>query len=419
MPRSCDKAQPLATWHCSRLPLVLVVAALAAACHPSRPWVSVASTVAVPQDSRVYDQRFSAAADSAVQALHAARIRLNAPALSAAVSIDGSLVWAGVVGWSDVQSGTAATVETEFRIGSTSKAITATALARLVDTRRLALDRPISEYLATLPNRAWSPITLRQLASHTAGIVDYTLNRDLWGLWQSIRETRHFESAREALAVFDDSRLVARPGDRFLYTSYDVNLIGAVIESATGRPFPAALDSLVLFPLQVRGMYAQHTADSSRQAVFYESRAQRWRRWRRVDHSYKWPSGGLVATPSAVATVGSAWFDTTFISAQTREAFWTPQRLSSGALNEQSYALGWRVQSSSALWGSGERVSVVHHGGVSKGSFSWLIIYPQYRLVVALAMNARADSFRSFMTEEPPISRLFLHTLDAPAARRQ
>ncbi|MEM6531601.1 MAG: serine hydrolase domain-containing protein [Myxococcota bacterium] len=51
---------------------------------------------------------------------------------SAAVSIKGRVVWAGAVGFADIASARPVTPDTRFRIDSTSKALTATALARLV-----------------------------------------------------------------------------------------------------------------------------------------------------------------------------------------------------------------------------------------------------------------------------------------------
>jgi len=181
-----------------------------------------------------------------------------------------------------------------------------------------------------------------------------------------------------------------------------------LIEWRTGRPFPAAMDSLVWSPLGVTGISAAGVGDSSRLATFYERRGEEWRRWRAVDHTYKWPSGGLVASPSAVVRIGSAWFDSTFITPATRDDFWTPQRLADGTVNEQSYAVGWRSQRSTRLWGEDHLVHAVHHGGVSKGSFSWLVLYPEHRVAVALAMNARAEAFASFSSVEPLLTRLFM-----------
>ncbi|MCX9148410.1 hypothetical protein [Erythrobacter sp. WG] len=51
----------------------------------------------------------------------------------------------------------------------------------------------------------------------------------------------------------------------------------------------------------------------------------------------------------------------------------------------------------------------VHHGGVSKSAHSWLVIYPEQRLVVALNANARLDEFGDFIAIEQAITRAFLN----------
>ena len=390
---------------CARGLATVGLVALHACAHGST-WRSMPPADTAPASMHVADARLAPIADSALAHLRAARERVGAPALSAAITIDGALAWAGVVGWADLERRTPATLATEFRLGSTSKAITATALARLVDADRIALDTGIARYLAPLPNRAWAPLTPRQLASHTAGIVDYATNRDLRGLWRSLRETHRYTSATAALDIFDGSGLRYRPGTRFLYSSYDVNLLGAVMEAVTGASYPLLLDSLVVRPRGAHSMHAQGVADSNAHAVFHESSGSGFRPWRPVDHSYKWPSGGLVATPSDVARIGGAWFDTTYISAATRERFWTPQRLADGRVNEQSYALGWRVSRQPRVVIDGCAARQVHHGGVSKGGVSWLVLYPDRRMAVSLMMNARPAQFAAFAGEELGITTL-------------
>lgn len=111
--------------------------------------------------------------------------------------------------------------------------------------------------------------------------------------------------------------------------------------------------------------------------------------------------------------MGSAWLDPGYIAPHTREAFWTPQRLASGAINAQSYAIGWRANSNFKALGPDRPVWNVHHGGVSKGAYSWLVVYPDCRLVVALNANARLDDFGDFIAIEQAISRMFLERIIA------
>jgi serine beta-lactamase-like protein LACTB len=72
--------------------------------------------------------------------------------MSAAVGIDGELVWVGTISWADIEQGIPVSINTQFRVRSTSKVITATGLARLLDKQILDLDTPILQFHQTLPN---------------------------------------------------------------------------------------------------------------------------------------------------------------------------------------------------------------------------------------------------------------------------
>lgn len=149
----------------------------------------------------------------ATQLLAAVRERLGVPGLSAAVSIDGRVVWAAASGWADVERRERLSTETVFRIGSTSKALTGTLLARYVDAGIIDVDMAIAHYMPQLPNPEWAQVTPRQLASHTAGFPEYEENRDLWGLYQTVMLQRHFGDVVDALEVFDE--LLSVPGTAF------------------------------------------------------------------------------------------------------------------------------------------------------------------------------------------------------------
>ena len=362
-----------------------------------------------PYAERLGSKAWHEAAKSARTTLEDARARHGLPALSVAVAIKGEIVWAAASGWADVENRTPAGLATRYRIGSTSKAVTATALARLVDQGVMRLDSPINDWASDLPNPQWGMLTPRQLASHMAGIVDYDQNRDLVGLFHSIRERKQFASVREALTVFDGNRLKYAPGTGFRYTSFDVVLLSAAMERAAALPFLDLLDREIASPLGTATLSADHQDRAMPdRATFYWRRNAVLKPWARVNHSYKWAGGGLIATSSDLARIGAAWLDPRYIRPETRAAFWTPQRLADGEINEQGYAIGWRSNPNRRVLGEAMPLWNVHHGGVSKGAYSWLVIYPEQELVVALNANARLDDFSDFIAIEQDISRAFL-----------
>lgn len=347
------------------------------------------------------------AADRAREILRDHAREIDVPALSAAVAIDGKLVWSAAAGHADPEQRREVTPDTLFRIGSTSKAVTGTLFARMVDDGLIDIDTPISAYIDDFPNPDWAQVTPRQLASHTAGIVGYEENRDLIGVIGSMRLQDSHDDVAEGLEYFDDTDLLYEPGADFHYSSYDVNLLSVVLQEAGGAPFQELMRERVLHPPGIESPLPD--APHPDRAVFYHVRDGQAQRWREVDLSMKTAGGGLMATPGDLALLGAAWLDDDFISPGTRQQFWTPQTLADGSVNEQNYALNWRVSEGS----EGFPYTYMHHGGVSKGSMAWLAVLPERRMAVALTINTRVLPFSSWAGVFSTFVRIFADSSSA------
>ena len=112
-----------------------------------------------------------AAADPIDDYLAAQMRRNHIPALSVVVVRDGVEVKIRSHGTANLEWESPATPDTVFQLASVTKIFTATALMRLVERGVLALDAPLSKYLADTP-QAWQRITVRHLATHTSGLPD-------------------------------------------------------------------------------------------------------------------------------------------------------------------------------------------------------------------------------------------------------
>ena len=313
--------------------------------------------------------------------------KINVPAFSAAVAVDGDVVWSAATGYADVERRIEAKPGTLFRIGSTSKAVTGTLFARMVDDSLVQIDAPILTYLSDLPNSEWAALTPRQLASHTAGIVGYEENRDLIGVYHTMRLHNTLDDVAEGLEYFDDTELLYEPGTDFHYSSFDTNLLSAVLQGAGGASFQDLMLERVLQPLELNSPLPD--APHPDRVIFYHTQEGKVQPWREVDLSMKLAGGGFMVTPSDLARLGVAWLDDDFISPKTRQQFWTPQKLADGSINEQNYALNWRVSEAT----ESVPYTYMHHGGVSKGSMAWLAVIPEKRMAIALTINTRVWPF--------------------------
>lgn len=345
----------------------------------------------------------------ALELLAQHRANIRAPALSGAVAIDGKIVWAGAVGWASIENQIPVTADTQFRIGSSSKPVTATLLAKMVQEGKIGLDKPLSHYHKNLPNPEWNKLTPRQLASHTSGLPDYVDNYgDWWGMYYLFKLNKRYTSAHESLEVFDDTSLLFKPGSQFHYTTFNTVLQSAVLEAVAGEQFLAHIRKEVFEPLGMNATGAEYELPAHNSlAGFYWNRDGRYpayRVWQKVDLSHRLAGGGYISTPSDLVKLGSAWLDDDFISPEIRAQFWQPQALADGNINPQNYALGWR-------WANYEdEAGLVHnanHGGISRGSQSWLMVIPERKMAVAVMINSNVEEFWDFGQVSMPLARLF------------
>lgn len=95
------------------------------------------------------------------------------PGISIAVAVDGKVVWAEGFGLADLEQCVPVLPRTKFRIGSTSKPLTAVGAALLFDKGRLDLDAPVQKYVPQFPDKEYV-ITTPELLGHLGGIRTYT-----------------------------------------------------------------------------------------------------------------------------------------------------------------------------------------------------------------------------------------------------
>jgi CubicO group peptidase (beta-lactamase class C family) len=129
----------------------------------------------------------------------------------------------------DADGGGAVEVTTRFDLASLTKTFVATAVLAVVAGGALGLDEPASRFLVAWRDGAHAGITLRMLLAHTAGVQSGADYRTL--LAQDVE--------RYALA----RPLVARPGERVVYSDLGFIALGALLACATGTSLAHAFDA--------------------------------------------------------------------------------------------------------------------------------------------------------------------------------
>jgi len=294
------------------------------------------------------------------------------PGLAIAVAEKGKRIWSKGYGYANLETKRPVDATDDlFRIGSISKTITASALARLTEKGSLTLGDPISNYYQACPADKRS-ITLRQLGGHKAGIRHYNGIEFLSNI--------HFTTVADALEVFIHDTLLFAPEMDYSYSTYGWTLISKVMEDAVGKPFLEIIQEEVRTPLQLTGLKPDYMDSTHFHRVqFYEFQMNHHIISPHVNLSNKWAGGGMLCSAKDLAKFGFALTGPGYLKSKTLKEFTTSQSLPNGEMT--NYGIGIRNgkdDDGKAWYG---------HSGGSVGGTSMLLIYPEEDLTIVTLVN--------------------------------
>jgi CubicO group peptidase (beta-lactamase class C family) len=156
---------------------------------------------------------------------------------------DGQLFFQKGYGYADLEKRTPVDPSTTiFRIGSTTKLFTWTAVMQLAEQGKLDLEKDVNTYLDfKIPGTFSESITLKNLLSHTPGFEE--------------RNDGHFATRAEDLTSLDQylkthiPRRVFPPGKIAAYSNYGGALAGYIVERVSGMPFTEYVEKSIFTPL--------------------------------------------------------------------------------------------------------------------------------------------------------------------------
>jgi CubicO group peptidase (beta-lactamase class C family) len=164
------------------------------------------------------------------------------------VAHNGKILFHKGYGLASREFGMSAGPNTKFQVGSITKAFTAILALKMAEQGLLKLDGTICDYLPGYPAETGRKITLRQLLSHTSGILHHIdAHPDYW-----ISHDKIFHSPQELWELFAEVPLAHEPGGQFTYSSPGFYILGAVLQQAAKRSYAELLREYVFDPLGMK-----------------------------------------------------------------------------------------------------------------------------------------------------------------------
>jgi CubicO group peptidase (beta-lactamase class C family) len=241
-------------------------------------------------------------------------------------------------------------IDTKYRIYSMSKQFTALLVMQLVEAGKLDVQKPISDYLPYYRKDVGKQVTVHHLLTHTHGIAEQ---------YERLPSFLITEPTEELVEKYFSNELDFQPGTNFRYSGLlGYILLGAIIESVTGKPYENVLQEKILDPagmenttyLDYRQLINNRAADYMKTDQGFEHRIQ----------AYPIHADGascLVSTAGDLLLWDQALYSNALLSEPYQDEMFTPHVTQNAP---SYYGYGWYIVD---LDIGGEKKRIFYHTG--------------------------------------------------------
>ena len=266
------------------------------------------------------------------------------PGVVVVIRKDGKTIFQRARGYANLEMRTRMNLDSVHELASVSKQFTATAIMKLVEDRKLALNDPLNKFIEN-PPKEWADITIENLLEHTSGLPDY--------LGSNIDLGAEF-TARELVYGLINKPLLFAPGTKWAYCNTGYMTLGYLVEQVTKQPFGKYVTDQVFIPSGMKSArIGSLSAIIPNRAYGYQKSGKEW-----VNEAYV--SRGLSALGDGMVMASAndllSWHETLtngrILHQESWQAMWTPSSQSQG-----KYGFGFGVER------AGPKPRLNHSGG--------------------------------------------------------
>ena len=333
----------------------------------------------------------------------ARRKELGIPGMSLVIVKDDQIIYIKGLGYKDFENKIAVTPDTQFAIGSATKAFTALSVLMTADEGKLSLDdspKKLLPYFKMYDPDTDKNITIRDLMCHTSG-----LNRtDLAMLTGQLNRA-------ELIQVAAQAKPTAKLREKFQYQNIMFTAAGELVTQAQKQPWEKFVPEHILTPLgMMNSNMSIKQMEKAKDFSFgydynFDTKETKKRPFREIDQVG--PAGSINSSARDMAQWlrfvmnGGSVNGKRLLSEKGYEEWLKPQMKMNPA-GTMNYGLGWMLQK----WNN---LTVVQHGGNIDGFNSMVAMIPEKKLGFVMLTNVSASSLGNDLMEV-----VFSNVLDGP-----
>lgn len=166
------------------------------------------------------------------------------------VAQNGQIIYEKYNGFADKENNILNSADTPLHIASVTKVLTASAILKLVDAKKLKLTNFFISYFPEFP---YPDVTIKSLLNHRSGIRKYGYFVDDKTIWKKSKEITN----QDILTILETQNITKeyKTDTHFSYCNTNYVLLALLIERITGMRYKLAMKKIIFEPLGMKNTF--------------------------------------------------------------------------------------------------------------------------------------------------------------------
>jgi len=305
---------------------------------------------------------------------------------SVLISYQGKVLLEKGYGYANMEWKIPNSVDTKFRIASTTKSLTAALVLKLVEEGKIDLNHSINDYLPSYRGDTGRKVTIHQLLNHTSGIPNVFSQPDFKNI-----EANNPYGLDDFISKFCSGDLQFEPGSEFRYSNAGYSILGKIIEQVTKLSYKQALQDYIFDPLKMQNSgdsYSGYVIPKS--AKGYEKTLAGFKPAKNIDMTVTYAAGSIYSTVGDLYLFSEALYSNQIFSEGLKKKAFSvsPHR---------NYGYGWLI-TELPKDKFGKKLTQIHHPGMMPGFNGDVVRVIEDDITIVIQNNAGGAPLRA-MTE--------------------
>ena len=225
--------------------------------------------------------------------------------------------------------------DTPLHLASISKPITAMAVLKLVEAKKISLEQKVK---SIFPNFPYADVTIQHLLTHRSGLPKYEHFLEE----NEIKPKNKFFTNQEIfdLVAKHKPELARQTDTGFMYNNFNYAILALIIEKITGKTYPEAMKEMVFTPLKMKNTFVFEEKHINSASQSFYQRSSRLYPLNEYDLIYG--DKNIYTTPRDLFNFSKAMFSKDFLPKELMEKVFEPYSNEKKGVN--NYGLGFRLK---------------------------------------------------------------------------